>query len=128
MTAVPIGDRRRSEMESKLISVLLIERDVKFTRFLRESLSTLTSSEIDISTSHTLAEALQKIRERQYAAILLDLSLSDSEGSETFARVHDEAPNLPIVILTCYENEAFALQALRQGAQDYLLKSKLDGK
>src|SRR5687768_7143287 len=115
-------------METNLIPVLLIERDVKFTRFLRESLSSLTTSEIDISTGHTLAEGLQKLRETKYDAILLDLCLTDSEGIETFARVHGEAPNLPIVILTCYENEAFALQALRQGAQDYLLKSKLDGK
>jgi signal transduction histidine kinase len=115
-------------MESKLIPVLLIERDVKFTRFLRESLAALTSSEIDLSTGHTLAEALERLRTRQFEAILLDLCLSDSEGSETFARVHREAPNLPIVILTCYENETFALQALRQGAQDYLVKSKLDGK
>ena len=115
-------------METNLIPVLLIERDVKFTRFLRESLSALTTSEIDISTGHTLAEGLQKLRETKYDAILLDLCLTDSEGIETFARVHGEAPNLPIVILTCYENEAFALQALRQGAQDYLLKSKLDGK
>lgn len=115
-------------METNLIPVLLIERDVKFTRFLRESLSALTTSEIDISAGHTLAEGLQKLRESKYDAILLDLCLTDSEGIDTFARVHGEAPNLPIVILTCYENEAFALQALRQGAQDYLLKSKLDGK
>jgi signal transduction histidine kinase len=115
-------------MDSKLIPVLLIERDVKFTRFLRESLSALTSSEIDLAIAHTLADALKKLREAQYAAVLLDLCLTDSEGTETFARVHEEVPNLPIVILTCHEDEAFALQALRQGAQDYLLKSKLDGK
>ena len=115
-------------MENKLIQVLLIERDVKFTRFLRESLSALTSSEIELSTEHTLAEALNKLRSTQYAAILLDLCLPDSDGTETFARVYKEASNLPIVILTCYENETFALQALRQGAQDYLVKSKLDGK
>ncbi len=115
-------------MESKLIPVLLIERDVKFTRFLRESLSALTSSEIDMTVSHTLAEALGKVLETRYEAVLLDLCLSDTEGIETFARVRDAVPNVPIVILTCYENESFAVQALRHGAQDYLLKSKLDGK
>lgn len=115
-------------MQTKLIRVLLIERDVKFTRFMRECLASLTSSEIEIEVGDTLANALEKLREAKYEAILLDLCLSDSEGIDTFARVHEQAPNLPIVILTCHENEAFALQALRQGAQDYLLKAKLDGK
>jgi signal transduction histidine kinase len=115
-------------MQTRVIPVLLIEPDLKFTRFLRESLSSLSSSRIEISAERTLAEALQKLRQTEYEAILLDLCLSDSEAIETFARVHQQAPNVPIVILTCYENEAFALQALRQGAQDYLLKSKLDGK
>src|SRR5688572_19478761 len=115
-------------MESKLIQVLLIERDLRFTRFLRETLSALTSSDIEISVVDNLAEALQKLRECQFEAVLLDLSLPDSEGIQTFARAHQAAPTIPIVILTGHEDEAFALDALRQGAQDYLLKSKIDGK
>ena len=115
-------------MERKLIPVLLVERDLKVTRFLRESLSALTTSEIDLSVGHTLSEALEKIREREFQAVLLDLCLTDSEGIETFARLHQHAPGIPIVILTCHEDEAFALEALRHGAQDYLLKSKIDGK
>jgi signal transduction histidine kinase len=115
-------------METKLIPVLLIERDSKFTRFLRESLSSLTSAEIELFVGQTLAEALQKLHGARFDAILLDLTLSDCEGTETFERIHAAAPMSPIVILTCHEDEAFALQALRQGAQDYLLKSKIDGK
>src|SRR3954465_5650160 len=115
-------------METKLIPVLLVERDLKFTRFLRESLSSLTSSEIELSAAHTLAEALQQLGAHPFQAVLLDLCLTDSEGAQTFARIHEAAPTVPIVILTCHEDEAFALQALRQGAQDYLLKTKIDGK
>src|ERR1051325_7559452 len=115
-------------METKLIPVLLIERDLKFTRFLRESLSSLTSAEIELFVGETLAEALQKLRGARYDAILLDLCLSDSEGTETFERIHAAAPMSPIVILTCHEDEAFALEALRKGAQEYLLKSKIDGR
>jgi signal transduction histidine kinase len=115
-------------MERRLIPVLLVERDLKVTRFLRESLSALTTSEIDLSVGHTLSEALEKMREREFHAVLLDLCLTDSEGIETFARLHKHAPGIPIVILTCHEDEAFALEALRHGAQDYLLKSKIDGK
>ena len=115
-------------MENKLIPVLFIERDLKFTRFLRESLSALTSAEIEISVAHSLEQALQKLRQTRYEAVLLDPSLSDSEGSESLARVQAQAPTLAVVLLTCHENETFALEALRQGAQEYLLKSKVDGK
>ena len=68
---------------------------------MRECLASLTSSEIEIEVGDTLANALEKLRDAKYEAILLDLCLSDSEGIETFARVHEQAPNLPIVISIC---------------------------
>jgi signal transduction histidine kinase len=115
-------------METTLIRVLLVESDSKFARLLRENLSGLTGSRIDLSTSETLADAVERLQQNQFDAILLNFSLTDSEGLETFTRAHAEAPNVPIVILTCCENEAVALQAVRHGAQDYLVKSKVEGK
>jgi signal transduction histidine kinase len=115
-------------MENNLIRVLLVESDPKYGRFLRESLSGLTGSRIDLGSTETLVEAIEQLGHNPSDAVLLNLSLSDSEGMATYSRVHAEAPNLPIVILTCCENEALALQAVRQGAQDYLVKSKVDGK
>jgi signal transduction histidine kinase len=115
-------------MENNLIRVLLVESDAKFGRFLRESLSGLTGSRIDLASTETLAGAVEQLSQSQNDAVLLNLSLSDSEGMATYNRIHAEAPNLPIVILTCCENEAIALQAVRQGAQDYLVKSRIDGK
>ena len=115
-------------MDTRLIRVLLIESEDKCARFMRESLSALTASQIELSTSATLAEGIHKLRGSRYDAVLLNLFLSDSDGIGTFARLHLESPDVPIVILTCHENEALALEALRQGAQDYIVKSKLDGK
>ena len=115
-------------METKLIRVLLIESEDKCARFMRESLSALTSSQIEIFTAETLADCIHKLRGSRFDAVLLNLFLTDSEGIATFARVHTQSPGIPIVILTCHENEALALEALRQGAQDYLVKSKVDGK
>ncbi|HEV8544163.1 MAG TPA: ATP-binding protein [Verrucomicrobiae bacterium] len=111
-----------------LIRALLVESDSKFARLLRESLSGLTGSRIDLSTSETLADAIERLQQGRFDAILLNFSLPDSDGLPTFTRMHAEAPSLPIVILTCHENEALALQAVRHGAQDYLVKSKVDGK
>jgi signal transduction histidine kinase len=115
-------------METKLIRVLLIESEEKCARFMRESLSALTSSQIELFTAETLGDGIRRLRGTPFEAVLLNLFLSDSEGIGTFARVHSQSPGIPIVILTCHENEALALEALRQGAQDYIVKSKVDGK
>jgi signal transduction histidine kinase len=115
-------------MENTLVRALLVESDAKFARLLRDSLSSVTGSRIDLSSSETLADALQQLAQSQNDAVLLNLFLSDSEGISTFSRVYAEAPNVPIVILTCHDNEALALQAVRHGAQDYLVKAKVDGK
>src|SRR2546421_13001244 len=111
-------------MEKNLIRVLLVESDARFGRLMRENLSGLTGSPIYLEISETLAEALRELQDNPSDAVLLNLSLSDSEGISTFNRVQTEAPNLPIVILTCHENEALALEAVRHGAQDYLVKAK----
>ena len=115
-------------MEKSLIRVLLVESDAKFGRLMRENLSGLTGSPIYLEITETLAGALRELDHRQSDAVLLNLFLSDSEGISTFSRVQTEAPNLPIVILTCHDNEALALEAVRHGAQDYLVKAKVDGK
>lgn len=115
-------------MENKLIPVLLVERDLKVTRFLRESFSALSTSEVAITVAHSVAEGIEELQRERYEAVLLDLCLSGCDGLETFTRIHGAAPATPVVILTCHEDEAFALEALRQGAQDYILKSKIDGK
>jgi len=116
------------EMEEKLIKVLLVESDRRFTRYLQESLSGLTSSRVDLFSSENLEEAISCLRENTLDAALLDLDLSDSEGISTFARFHEAAPGLPTVILTGSDHQAVALEAVRQGAQDYLVNSKVDGK
>lgn len=115
-------------MENKLIPVLLVERDLKVTRFLRESFSALSTSEVAITVAHSVAEGIEELQRERYEAVLLDLCLSGCDGLQSFSRIHEAAPAIPVVILTCHEDEAFALEALRQGAQDYILKSKIDGK
>lgn len=115
-------------MQTKPITVLLVESDPDFARLVRQSLSALTRTNMEIDASNSLAAAVIRLRERPYDAVLLDCLLPDSKGLSTFTRLHAEAPNIPMVILTCYENEELALKAVRQGAQDYLVKSKVDGK
>jgi DNA-binding NtrC family response regulator len=59
--------------------------------------------------------------------ILLDLSLPDSHGYETFTRMMAAAPDIPIVVMSGLDDETVAMQAVRAGAQDYLPKGQADG-
>jgi DNA-binding NtrC family response regulator len=58
--------------------------------------------------------------------VLLDLSLPDSLGLDTFTRVYDKAPCLPIIVLTGLDDEELAAKAVREGAQDYIIKGQVD--
>ena len=73
-----------------------------------------------------LSEALQLLRESGFDLLLLDLMLPDACGVESVTRVKDVAPSLPIVIINGINEEAVAVEAMRNGAQDYLIKSEVD--
>jgi PAS domain S-box-containing protein len=75
-----------------------------------------------------LASALSRLDQGGIDVVLLDLGLPDSEGLDTFSKVRAHAPDLPTVVLTGVSDEEKALEALRQGAQDYLFKGDVDGK
>ena len=116
------------DVERKTITVLLVESDSKFSRMLRESLSSLTTNRIELWTSESLTNATEKLKKHRFDAVLLNLFLPEQEGLATYQAINSAAPALPVVILTCYDHEPSALEAVRHGAQDYLIKSKADGK
>jgi signal transduction histidine kinase len=74
----------------------------------------------------TLAEALDAVATGASAVVLLDLGLPDSAGFETFARMRAGAGDVPILVLTCMNDDALAVRAVREGAQDYLVKDRVD--
>jgi diguanylate cyclase (GGDEF)-like protein len=73
-----------------------------------------------------LAKGLQKLNAEPVDLVLLDLFLPDSRGLDTFNAIHACAPAVPIVVLTCLDDNGLALKALRNGAQDYLVKGQID--
>ena len=83
-------------------------------------------SPVALNPRKRLAEALAWLDRKPFDAILLDLTLPDAQGLETFLRTQARAPMVPIVVLTGLNDESMAVKAVSQGAQDYLVKSNID--
>ena len=114
-------------MEADALVVLLVEDDADDALLLRGMLGDVPSSGIRLVHVLCLEEALAQLAAERFDAVLLDLSLPDSHGLETFHRLHAHAPQTPVVVLSGLDDEAVALQAVQAGAQDYLTKAHVDG-
>ena len=106
------------------IRVLLIEDDPNYAKTIRLVLSEAPGSNFRAEWAEGLAEGRQRLAEGQTDVVLLDLQLPDSTGLETFSRLHRNYPEVPIVVLTGAADDAVAIEAVRQGAQDYLVKGE----
>ena len=85
-------------------------------------------SPMDVNRVERLADGLASLSERSPAVVLLDLNLPDSHGAETFRKILEKAPGVPVVILSGQDDEALAIKAVHQGVQDYLVKGDFNGK
>jgi PAS domain S-box-containing protein len=115
-------------MNGQPVRVLLIEDDLAYAYLLRETLANVGSFPVEVTHVTRLSEALQPLSRQAFEAVLLDLSLPDSQGISTYTRARALKPSLPIIVLTGLEDEKLAVRAVREGAQDYLVKGALDGK
>jgi diguanylate cyclase (GGDEF)-like protein len=106
--------------------VLLIEDNPGDARLLREMLRAGADLEFAVTTADRIASGLAYLGEREFDLVLLDLSLPDSEGIDTLRQVRGAASNLPIIVLTGLNREEVGLMAVREGAQDYLIKGQID--
>jgi PAS domain S-box-containing protein len=113
-------------MGATSINLLLIE-DSKMDSHLLGVLLRESTSLFHIKHAERLSDALQKLAEEKFDVILSDLSLPDSYGFETFDRLHAAAPDVPILVLSGTDDETLAARAVREGAQDYLVKGRVDG-
>lgn len=81
-----------------------------------------------ITTLQQIDEVLSQLSHPSFDLVLLDLSLAQGEGVHTFEQIQGQAPELPIIILSSFEDTASAIEAVRQGAQDYLVKGQIDSR
>jgi signal transduction histidine kinase len=108
------------------VKVLLIEDNPGDARLIREMLRD-TGTSVELTVVERLSSGLERLAEGNVDLVLLDLSLPDSGGLETFEAVHAAAPLAPVVVLSGLDDEATAVRAVQQGAQDYLVKGQVDG-
>ncbi|MBN3949495.1 MAG: hybrid sensor histidine kinase/response regulator [Nostoc sp. NMS7] len=109
------------------VKILLIEDNLPYARLLEEFIMQEDhSQEFTLVHVKRLGEALQELTQRNYNVILLDLTLPDSEGLLSLPPLIGQAPSIPIVVLTNTNDEQLAIEAVRQGAQDYLIKRQVN--
>ncbi len=115
-------------MNQKVLRVLLIEDNSDDVVILRHDLAKISSDPIELEAVGRLDLALERLHELEpdIDAILLDLGLPDSQGLDTFQQVQRHAPQIPIVVISGLDDEQLAVQAVRQGAQDYLVKGRVN--
>ncbi|MCB9117079.1 MAG: response regulator [Caldilinea sp.] len=113
---------------SDSISILLIEDNPGDARLIQEMLGEARPATFKLERVDRLASGIDHLqRDRQVDVVLTDLGLPDSQGWNTFARVRATVPDVPIIVLTGLDDEATALKAIGEGAQDYLIKGQVQG-
>jgi len=115
-------------MSSEHIKVLLVEDNLGDAGLLYEGLEEALPGQFQMTHVRRLSEALEYLWEETCDVVLLDLGLPDSHGLDTLVVTRAQAPGVPIVVLTGFQDEALAIEALKGGAQDYLVKGQVDGK
>lgn len=113
-------------MDKKLIKILVIEDDPNYFALLQERLGPNQNPTFELVRCKLLKTGLERLKENDIDVILLDLMLPDSQELATFEAVHDNFPEVPIIILTFVDDDALAAHAIGLGAQDYLLKGSFD--
>jgi len=110
-----------------VLRVLLVEDNAGDIRLIRELIRE-GSAGFEVEVTGRLAEGSARLARGDIALVLLDLSLPDSHGIETFQKLHQAVPDIPVIVLSGLSNEAVAVQAVHEGAQDYLVKGEGDSK
>jgi diguanylate cyclase (GGDEF)-like protein len=106
--------------------LLLVEDNAGDAVLVREMLRTALADGFELVHAVRLSEACDLLEAGGTACVLLDLSLPDAQGLEAVTRVQAAAPDVPIVVLTGLDDERLALNAVQEGAQDYLIKGRVD--
>jgi len=120
-------DKREDNEEHEVRDVLLVEDSLIDAQLIRRLLRRVTSSYYRVTHVRTLNDAVLSAEDLVPDVILADLNLPDSRGTQTVASLQTSYPDIPLVIVSAWEDEAISLRSVKAGAQDYLVKGHIDG-
>lgn len=109
------------------MKILVVEDNPADATLVRHMLEAIPDQQFTIVGASTLKDGMGQLTEDAFDLVLLDLRLPDSEGMETFQKLHQHSPTVPVVVLTGIYDEALAVKAVEGGAQDYLVKGQVTG-
>lgn len=108
--------------------VLLVEDSEDYAKLVETTLRNTHGAQFDVEHVDALADALERIEQTDFDIMLLDLSLTDSHGLYTVFAACSEKSALPVIVLTATESDILSEEALRLGAEQYLVKDRIDHK
>ncbi len=115
-------------METKSINALLIEDSPDDAILIQRYLANLPNVRYKVTHVALLANGLEILKHVLFDVVLLDLGLPDGLGGlNTFEKVYAHSPHIPIIVLTGHDDDAFAIESVQKGAQDYLVKGQVTG-
>jgi diguanylate cyclase (GGDEF)-like protein/PAS domain S-box-containing protein len=112
--------------KASILTVLLVEDNPGDVRLLREILRDQGTHDTELTDVGSVAAAIRYLATHRVDIILVDLGLPDAQGLDAVRRVHAAAPNTALLVLTGLDDESLAIQSLQEGAQDYLVKGRID--
>lgn len=114
-------------MRDTALRILVIDDNPGDAELLREALADVPEARTELAWEATLASGLERLQRERFDVVVLDLTLPDSRGLGTLSRVRRGARHVPVVVLTGLDDRETGLRAVQEGAQDYLVKGRVDG-
>ena len=112
-------------MTTNTISTLIVEDDPGYARLIKDMLHDTAGTKFSVLHADHLMKGIDLLAKHDIDLIILDLTLPDSEGIDTFLRIKGVTPELPVIVLSSVEDENIAVRAVTEGAQDYLFKVEM---
>src|SRR6185503_349018 len=118
-----------SNLNGEAIQILLLEDNPGDAFLVQDILGdSCPASLFNLTHEERLGDGLERLKTTSFDVALVDLSLPDAQGLQSIIRTCEAAPDLPILVLTSLNDETLAIDAVKHGAQDYLVKGDLSGR
>ena len=115
-------------MKSKTLQILLVEDNAGDVRLLREMFGQEKPGSFHLTCVVRMHEAEIHLAKGGVDVVLLDMGLPDEHGLDSLRRAHAAAPGVPVIVLTGLDDEVLAAEAMKEGAQDYLIKGQIENR